>query len=663
MKAFWTLYIVLCWQVIARGQDLPNPAANLQVLPQDSYVIAMDNTWQATTGPNPSFRHFNLKAYGLVVFLLNNNIRVKRVIRAGKAKDAVDFGVSSRQVKPVAEPLPLYRDFRAGPFVVSGADLIRSNIDQLIDFYNSNVNGISGITNDTAKVRVYKTVADAVVDVRYDMTGFKPKAAILTDGGNAPVHLAYFNLAGVPATNYSVGSANDLDISCYTFASEPHNALQNATVANDIRSFVLSGGNFLAQCATTITYESLVRFQSTNGIQNVPPPATPPPTFFQHTDLNMVQFEGPCNIGQSGYRHWRYNGSAPANNAHFFLINTPSYINGSSLIGASAAKLTSPSLPGGMVYYLGNHSYERLDDYNHINGMRMYLNAFLTPANVKNMLAYSYDADCNAGAMRVASYNGPALAYPVSFYLYEDKGTVMGSVDPGDPFVGAATVTSPGMQAMIPLANSDPKADYVMNVVPNASCYKPEQVSPTPCRLVTLPAQLKNFTARRNGKQALLRWQTVAEQGNDGFYIQRLLSNQWLDAGFVASAAPGGSSHTLDYQFVADLSFSGASYFRLRLQGRNGASQYSAIRMIQAEGDNTQFAIYPNPSSTGSADLVFAGAGLRTVSVYDMAGRLVQRHTKIADASFHLTLRRPGMYLVKVTGAHGSEQVQKMVVE
>jgi hypothetical protein len=356
MKVLWTLYIVLCGQVVALGQDLPNPVANLQVLPQDSYVIAMDNTWQATTGPNPSFRNFNLKAYGLVVFLLNNNIRVKRVIRAGKVKDGIDFSVSSRQLKPTAELTPQSRDFRAGPFVVSGADLLRSNIDQLIDYFNNNSNSISGITHDTAKVRVYKTVADATVDVRYDMTGFKPKAAILTDGGNASVHLTYYSLAGVPSTNYVLGTNNDLDISCFSFASEPHNALQNTTVANNIRNFVLAGGNFLAQCATTITYESLVRFQSTNGIENVAPPTTPPPTFYLNADLNMLQFEGSFSIGQSGYRHWRYNNSAPANNAHVFVTNTSTYINGTSLVGASAAKLTSPSVPGGMVYYLGNHS-------------------------------------------------------------------------------------------------------------------------------------------------------------------------------------------------------------------------------------------------------------------------------------------------------------------
>lgn len=664
MKVIWTLNILLFWQGLALGQDLPNPPANLQTMPQDSYVIAMDNQWQATTGTNPSYRLFNLKSYGLVTFLLNNNIKVRRVIRSGKAKDGVDFSASCQQVKPTMESWPQLRDFRAGPFVIFGSDVVRVNIEQLIDYYNNNANGISGITHDTAKVRVYKTTADVTVNVRYNMTGFKPKAAILNDGGFASVHLKYYSLAGIPATNYIQGTNSDLDISCFTFASEPHNGLQNSTVANNIRNFVLAGGNFLAQCATTITYESLVRFQSTNGIENVPPPTTPPPTHFLNADLNMVQFEGPFSISQGGYRHWRYNNSAFANNAHVFLTNTTSYIHGSSLIGASASKLTSPSVPGGMVYYLGNHSYDRIDNYNHINGIRMYLNAFLTPSNVKSILRYSYNADCNANAMQVASYNGPSLAYPVNFYLYADKGTIMGAVDPGDPFIGATSVYSPGTQAYISLMGSDPAADYVMRVEPSASCYKPEQVSPTSCRMITLPALLKNFTAKRHSNQVLLRWHTLTEQGNEGFYIQRLVNNVWMDAGFVPSAAPDGNSNSkLQYQFEADVFLSGTTHFRIRMQSLAGAVHYSDIRMVQAANNTTLFSLYPNPSATGSVELTFAGAGVRSVVLYDVAGRTLRQYEKVTDATFHFAGLKTGVYLIKVADAAGNRQLQKLVVQ
>lgn len=51
------------------SKDLPSPVANLQTLVAGSYVIPMDNTLQQNAGG-----YFNLKTYGLIVHLLNNNI-------------------------------------------------------------------------------------------------------------------------------------------------------------------------------------------------------------------------------------------------------------------------------------------------------------------------------------------------------------------------------------------------------------------------------------------------------------------------------------------------------------------------------------------------------------------------------------------------------------
>lgn len=669
MKVILTLYIFLFWQAYAFGQDLPNPAANMQTMPQDSYIIAMDNTWQATTGTNPLYRNFNLKAYGLIVHLLNNNIRVKRVIRAGKLKDDVDFSVNCRQIKPTSELIPVPRDFKSGPFVIFGSDLLRVNIDEIIDAYNKNSNGISGITHDTAKVRIYKTTADVDVDVRHDLTGFKPKVTILTDGSTASginymqLHITYLSLAGVPITNYATGANSDLDVNCYTFASEPHNDYQNPAVVDNIRNFVLAGGNFLAQCAAITNYESLGKFQSTNGISvaNI----TPPSVYYPNADVAMAQFEGNFSIRQGGScQNWRYGSSSFANYAHAFCTNTNGFVNNTSLIGASASKLSPVTDPGGMTYYLGNHQYFNINDYNHINGMRMYLNALLTPANTKNILNYGYSADCNAGAMKVAAYNGPAVAYPVSFFLYEDNGTINGAVDPGDAYIGATSVASPGVQGLIPLMGSNPQADYVMNVVPSASCYKPVQVSPAPCRIITLSAALKNFTAVRSGQQVLLRWQTLTEQENEGFYVQRLVNKEWRDVGYVPSAAKDGNSVAkLQYQFIADVYLKEVGQFRIKMRGLDQSVHFSDIRFVQADGAAGTFLISPNPSSSGKAALYFPDANVRAIALYDIAGRMVRTIEGVSDASFELSQLNAGIYLVKVTDAAGKVQTQKLVIK
>lgn len=636
---------LLLWQFVASAQELPNPAANIQTLPQDSYVIAMDNNWQATTGANPAFHYFNLRSYGLIVYLLNNNVKVKRVIRAGKKKDEVDFSVSCRQIKPKAETKASVRNFKAGPFVIFGSDLLRINIDQLIDNYNNNA-GISGIKSDTAKVRVYKTVADAKVDVRYDLSDFRPKAAILNDGSTASgtnytqLHLTYMTLAGIPSANYTTAPSSGLDVACFTFASEPHNDYQNATVVADIKKFVLAGGNFLAQCAAIMNYESLGHFQSTLGVTIAN--ATPSSVYFLNADLNMAQFEGGFNIKQGGScQNWQFGTSWFANNGYAIASNTNGFINKTSLIGASASKLTAASQPGGMTFYLGNHSYTRTDDYNHINGIRMYLNAFLTPPNTKNILRYTYAPDCNAGTMKVTPLNGPKLAYPVNFYLYQDNGKVRGEVDAADSYIGAATVLLPGVQKLIPLNNSNVKGDFVMKVVPSASCYKTEQVAPTPCRFVTLSAALKNFTAMLDGKQVLLRWQTVAEQAADGFYVQRRVDEEeWRDIAFLPSAAINGNSNSsLQYEFVTD-ALKGTMQYRIKMQNVYKAVQYSDVRLVRF-GDSPQlFSVYPNPSAANKITLYFSTAAKRSITVYDIAGRAISSFENIILVALLLKLQK-----------------------
>ncbi|MBC8034862.1 MAG: hypothetical protein H7Y03_11995, partial [Chitinophagaceae bacterium] len=117
------IYIVLILVVLyfpmgkVYSQDLPSPAANPELLPTGSYIIPMDNALQANTAGR-----FNLRSYGLIVHLLNNGIRVKWAIKAGKVKDGIDFSANTNLVQPAAGTGDILRDFKAGPFVISAPD-------------------------------------------------------------------------------------------------------------------------------------------------------------------------------------------------------------------------------------------------------------------------------------------------------------------------------------------------------------------------------------------------------------------------------------------------------------------------------------------------------------------------------------------------------------
>ena len=361
-----TLLLTATAACVSRAQDLPGPTANLQTLPSGSYVIPMDNTYQLNASSL-----FNLKAYGLVVYLLNNNVKIKWVIKSGKIKDDIDFSVMAQPAKPTAVATPALRDFKAGPFVIYASDL--AGVDALINAYYS-ANSLTG----NNRPKVFKTTAAVTVDIRYDLTMFKPMAALLDDGGNAAIHVAFMTAAGVPSANYSIQTGGDLNLSCYTFASEPHNSNIGPvtdTILKRIHWFLAGGGNFLAQCAAVPNYEnnSLGSFQTTTGITvtniNYGTAVT-----YSNPDLAFSQMDGNYSGSIIGsVKNWQING-AGKNGEHHHATGTA---GNSGYINASVSKHVAGT--GGLVFYIGNHNFSTADVQN-INGIRMFLNAFLTPA-------------------------------------------------------------------------------------------------------------------------------------------------------------------------------------------------------------------------------------------------------------------------------------------
>lgn len=353
-------------------KNLPSPVSNLQTLAVGSYVIPMDNTLQANASG-----HFNLKTYGLIVHLLNYGVKVKWAIAAGKAKDGIDFSGTATRLLPSTTLVPSIYNFIAGPFVISAADT--TGVAAIVQSFYTN-NGLAG----NNRPAVYKlTSASLNVDIRYDLTGFIPKGAVLNDGDNTAIHMGYMTKAAIPTTNYTITSALDLLTRCFTFASEPHidDSVMNTAFADAVRIFVSYGGNFLAQCEAILSYENRTNghFHSTNGFTKTNTNLTSSQTVYTNPDLAYSQYQGAFRVWQGGsVRNWVLStGSFYQNNTHNHAAgpsNTP--------VGASVAKINSATQAGGLIYYLGNHEYLSETDIESINGIRMYMNAFLTPTGL-----------------------------------------------------------------------------------------------------------------------------------------------------------------------------------------------------------------------------------------------------------------------------------------
>jgi len=356
--------------VIAQiNTDLPGPTPNIKTLPAGTLIIAMDNTNQAAPG------YFNLRAYGMAVNLMWADRRLRWVITAGKAKDATDISVVAERAYP-SHAAASSRNFKAGPLVIFPQDT--AGVGAMINSFNSTLN-----TNE--KVNVYRTTVPVNADVRYDLVGSKPKAVIMNIGGKANIHAGYMAAALIPTAAYSIRTTPmSFARDCVTFVSEPHNSKTNAAELNamiDSLNLFLQrdGGNFLAECAAVRTYENHVNghFQFSSGIADVNRNVSPGNNVYPYPDLSLAQFEGAYDMDDGGnLRNWRRSpGAIGVNNVYIGVKeNQPT----KDTMGLSVSKMEA-SKKGGLVTYLGNHRFGSNNQVD-INGIRIYLNAFLTPS-------------------------------------------------------------------------------------------------------------------------------------------------------------------------------------------------------------------------------------------------------------------------------------------
>jgi hypothetical protein len=644
----------------AQGQDLPIPSANLQTLPTGSYVVAMDNTNQGASGL------MNIKAYGLVVTLLNNNVKLKWIINSSKVKDGIDFSVNATQIRPTLVSAANL-SFRAGPFVIFAEDT--TGVAAIVQTFN---------TAQSTNVRLYRTNANVSVDVRYDMTGFRPKAAILDDGGNSDIHTGYMTAAGVPATNYAIELTGvNLQSQCYTFASEPHSTAATTTLINAIKNFVLNGGNFLAQCEAVRTYENNAngRFQTTGGSGlekgaggNSNATITTADVAFPNAALSYSQFEGAFNMSLGGsLRNWRLTtGTSYHNNAH-------DHVEGSvlsSAVSASVSKLTPANQRGGLVFYLGNHEYD-LSNISNINGMRMYMNAFLTPTPNSGVISYtgSLSSCGNISTNRVVSLfaqNGPTGAFPIGFELYADINS-NNTIDAGDVSLGTTSTNTNNSSANIPVLNLTYRNDpyYLAKASTAPGCYANTFNFRIANTCGALPVTLVAFDARKTQDKVLLTWETSQELDNDGFEIQRRINNgRYEKIGFVDSKNPGGNVAAY-YQFQ-DLSLpsNSVAYYRLRQVDLNGKESFSDIRAVRSNAKQLYATIYPNPASGKSMLVLPEGIGKTDVYLEDITGKRIRSWEAIQTSRFEISNVAPGLYLVRIISRETGEQlVERLLMQ
>ena len=171
--------------------------------------------------------------------------------------------------------------------------------------------------------------------------------------------------------------------------------------------------------------------------------------------------------------------------------------------------------------------------------------------------------------------------------------------------------------------------------------------------LSTLPVTMTTFTARPEGKQAVLAWATATETNNDFFAVEHATdATNWTEIGRVDGT--GTSQISQAYRFRHADPATGSNYYRLRQTDTDGTYTYSGVRTVVFSAADTEFIAYPNPVSGGETRLIIPEAYQSgTVQLYSVGGRLLKEQSaRINTLETHGL--PAGTYLLKLQGTPGS---------
>jgi hypothetical protein len=150
-----------------------------------------------------------------------------------------------------------------------------------------------------------------------------------------------------------------------------------------------------------------------------------------------------------------------------------------------------------------------------------------------------------------------------------------------------------------------------------------------------LPIVLASFVATpsADGASVLLRWKTLSESNNYGFYVERREegSAEFLSLGFVPPQAGPNSIVPLDYAYRDTLARAGTFWYRLRqidLDGASSTSEPLRVELASATLPVLQATVleqnYPNPFNPVTAlRFTLPRAVHLRLDIVDVTGRVV----------------------------------------
>lgn len=186
---------------------------------------------------------------------------------------------------------------------------------------------------------------------------------------------------------------------------------------------------------------------------------------------------------------------------------------------------------------------------------------------------------------------------------------------------------------------------------------------------MVLPVELLYFKAEKLPASVQLHWSTASETNNDYFTVER--SAVGIIFSDLATVKAGQlSTQPRNYEVKDPAPLRGLNYYRLKQTDKDGKYSYSAIKIVDWDGQSvTSITIYPLPVKSTATVSFPAKTGTNKLVVYNAQGAAVQNYTlnRTANGNAQLTIQKggltPGMYFYRIFNNNRQLHAGKLVIE
>ncbi|NNF35134.1 MAG: T9SS type A sorting domain-containing protein, partial [Saprospiraceae bacterium] len=194
--------------------------------------------------------------------------------------------------------------------------------------------------------------------------------------------------------------------------------------------------------------------------------------------------------------------------------------------------------------------------------------------------------------------------------------------------------------------------------------YSTNYDSGTPICLPSLPVELVEFRAEREGTNSAITWVTSIELNNDYFEVQRSADGRvWETIGMVNGA--GTTTLTQEYNYTDVAPYLGVNYYRLEQFDLNGNSEFSEVRKVIFDNGQDVLSVKMFPNPTAGQLRISSNQQLdnHRMVISDITGKIFMNNDFVNGSEIDLQNFNPGMYLVRIFNQRGDVVTTQRVIK